>query len=57
MLSNYSDADTLPKDVLCPDFAQTSCVVDRDDIFATSSIKDYWLGGFPKLDRPSDELE
>ena len=54
---HYSDKDTLPDDVLVPQFSGNADFVDVDNLFAArESRRDMWIGVFPRLDRPPDEL-
>lgn len=52
-----ADETTLPKDILRPQFSGNCDVVDADDICNSRSRRDLWIAGFPRIERPSDELD
>ena len=53
----YAAKDTLPNDILIPEFTGNADYVDIDNIFAPrDSRREMWVRNFPRLERPSDEL-
>ena len=53
---SFTDKDTLPSDILIPEFTGNADVISTD-LFATSKIsrRQLWINTYPRLERPSDE--
>lgn len=49
------DEDTLPPGILIPEFTGNACQVNPMDFPLSISRKVLWIGGFPRLERPSDQ--